>query len=208
MTHRSWRTENIKNAQADGIYLLSCKDLKIWHVLPCFILYFQCQEWASLARWTVKLAVWSVWCLLYLVLSDDPIGLRWFSPLQNDLLLISAALKRLQRNRTRHCGNHHSHTPQKLITLSETFKKAFYRYMFHSPGLPVLWIFVLMKRRNTRFLKTSSRRKPWSLGALTSRDGGKSEALCCVCLCRGAAKEIRSFNPSCGLFSFIENRRM
>lgn len=124
MTHRSWRTENIKNAQADGVCLLSCKDLKIWYVLHCFILYFQYQEWASFARWTVKLAALSVWCLLYLVLSDDPVGLRWFSPLQDDLLLISAALKWLQRNRTRHCGNHHSHTPQKLIALSETFKKS------------------------------------------------------------------------------------
>lgn len=43
---------------------------------------------------------------LYLVLSDDPVGLRRLPPLQDDLLLIGAALDGLQRNCTRNCRRH------------------------------------------------------------------------------------------------------
>lgn len=45
-----------------------------------------------------------VW--LYLVLSDDPVGLRRLPPLQDDLLLIGAALDGVQRNCTGNCGKH------------------------------------------------------------------------------------------------------
>lgn len=48
-----------------------------------------------------KAGVW-----LYLVLSDDPVGLRWLSPLQDDLLLVGAALNGLQRNSPGNCGKH------------------------------------------------------------------------------------------------------
>lgn len=45
--------------------------------------------------------------LLYLILSDDPVGLRWFYPLQDDLFLIGAALNGLQRNGSWYCGETH-----------------------------------------------------------------------------------------------------
>lgn len=45
-----------------------------------------------------------VW--LYLVLSDDPVGLRRLPPLQDDLLLVGAALDGLQRNCTGNCRKH------------------------------------------------------------------------------------------------------
>lgn len=48
-----------------------------------------------------KAGVW-----LYLVLSDDPVGLRRLSPLQDDLLLVGAALNGLQRNSAGNCGKH------------------------------------------------------------------------------------------------------
>lgn len=48
--------------------------------------------------------------LVYLVLSDDPVGLRWFSPLQDDLLLIGTALNGIQRDSAWHCGKlSHTH---------------------------------------------------------------------------------------------------
>lgn len=43
---------------------------------------------------------------LYLVLSDDSVGLRRLPPLQDDLLLVSAALDGLQRNCPGNCREH------------------------------------------------------------------------------------------------------
>lgn len=104
-----WRTEDIRNSQADCVCvrLHRCKDLNIRHMFyPGFHLVFSGLRQFRLVdgQASSSQALQNAGCLFYLVLGDDPVGLCWFSPLQDDLLLISAALKGLQRNRTRHCG--------------------------------------------------------------------------------------------------------
>lgn len=109
MSHRSRRTEDIRNSEADGVCvrLHRCEDLNIRHTFytrfhPVFSGLSQFRSVDGQA--SSSQALQNAGCLFYLVLGDDPVGLCRFSPLQDDLLLISAALKGLQRNRTRHCG--------------------------------------------------------------------------------------------------------
>lgn len=78
------------------------------------------------SRW--RLSAQRCW---YLVLHDDPVGLCWFSPLEDDLLLISAALKWLQRNCARHCGK-----PETDLSKQKC--------------LPVSWMLILIKWLNCR----------------------------------------------------------